>query len=67
MIILKTMQVPGFGPGSKAWKASVLPGYTTPALVSNYILFYLLFYDVTSISYDLKVFLCVEFSYMFTV
>ncbi len=25
------MQVPGFEPGLKAWKAFVLPGYTTPA------------------------------------
>ncbi len=64
MIILKTMQVPGFGPGSKAWKASVLPGYTTPAFFSDCILFYLLFYDATYILYDLKVFTCVEFSYI---
>ncbi len=27
------MQVSGFGPESKAWKALVLPGYTTPAYV----------------------------------
>ena len=30
-ISFKMMQVPGFEPGLKAWKAFVLPGYTTPA------------------------------------
>lgn len=29
------MQVPGFEPGLKAWKAFVLPGYTTPAYLGG--------------------------------
>ncbi len=29
------MQAPGFEPGLRAWKALVLPGYTTPAQIVN--------------------------------
>ena len=32
---LYNMQVPGFEPGLKAWKAFVLPGYTTPAFLGG--------------------------------
>ena len=30
----KGMRVPGFGPGLVAWEATVIPGYTTLALLS---------------------------------